>query len=94
MQLQQAERNYILSEVNQPTGTPINDLRRALYGSKFVSDQAEANWLRTKIVEALGTPTSNFVSDLWAQLLSAKGYPVSKNLNQNRKTYWELEVNI
>jgi len=89
MQYQQSERNYLLTKVTLPVTTPINELRHAVWGGRY----QEKEWLRTQIVTAGGTPNGNYRADLWKQLLTALGLAVSNSIDQNKKTFFESEVN-
>lgn len=56
---------------------------------KTIND-LEKQWLRKVITNAGGTPSSNYLSELWMQAVQAKGYPVHTNIESNQVVYWTL----
>jgi len=48
----------------------------------------ELEWLRAQIVALEGTPSSNYVADLWKQLLALSNLPITNSLNANKLTYY------
>lgn len=48
----------------------------------------ERRWLRLVITTNGGTPSGNYLSDLWRQAVAIKGLKVTNMLEENQITYW------
>jgi len=82
----QVEYNWLKKQTGV-TSKYINEMWGQYFEAQNVED--EVDWLK-KTINALGeTPqATRFVSRLWVQLLTKKGYRVSKLINENRDTYF------
>lgn len=71
---------------------PRDDIKRKFFKSQgavgFSINGLETNWLEIKIRALGGVPSSNYDADLWRQLVSLSGLRVSKNVTENKMTYY------
>jgi len=93
----QIHREMLMRNVAGATAqTTLGTLEKRYYqGQSGIAGNSLSNQeqvtLRKIITTAGGTPRSNFLSDLYAQACAAKGLPVSKFMNQNKRT---LELSL
>lgn len=93
--LSQLERSWFAQKISGlPATTPLNDIKRKYYMSqiggadvRYLSD-LEVQWLRKVITTAGGTPTGNYLADLWKQAVGVNGLRVSKSMDENKQTYY------
>lgn len=92
------ERTWLATHTTGTSSqTPLNDIKRRYFVSQIGGSAAdinslgdlEAQWLRSVIVTAGGTPSSTqFTSQLWKEAVIALGYRVSNYLNENKLTFY------
>ncbi len=77
------KQKYLIKQTGHLAGS-LGQMERESWGT----NRNENEWLKSKIKALGGTPSSNYIADLYKQLVSLASYPTSNFVNENRRTWY------
>ena len=97
--LSQAEREYLYAKLGTDAkpAMRLTQLRRMWYesqvgGQKFEGlESLERRWLKKVIIDAGGSPSSEYSADLWKQALASVGETPVQQTSQNQLVFYRTQ---